>query len=76
MPEKKPAARTVEYLRQLLDDLESQHCDLDLREKLRENMRLFTKIISNTSDASVASAPSTSKNLVEEAARKRPLNER
>jgi hypothetical protein len=78
LPEKKkPAAKTVEYLKKLLEDLESQNCDLDLREKLRENMRLFTKIIKNSANNGTDGPSTSGLNLsAEEASRKRPLDEK
>ncbi|KAI6190941.1 hypothetical protein M3Y97_00173300 [Aphelenchoides bicaudatus] len=76
-PEKEPAAKTVDYLKKLLEDLESQHCDLDLREKLRDNMRLFTTIIKDleATHLNEEDGPSTSKASTSETSRKRALNE-
>jgi hypothetical protein len=76
LPEKEPAIKTVEYLKNVLDDLESQNCDLDLREKLRENMRLFTKITLNSTPPNDSPSTSGFSSSAMEESRKRALVEK
>lgn len=40
--EKVPAVKTVDYLQKLMTEIETQECQVDLREKLKNNLNLFS----------------------------------